>query len=75
MNFKHTNNDDHGMLVKLQVVNVNGLMGKSLNHTNGLSAHLKAASLILQACFGSEMDSVIQTAVVLLAGICFKSFV
>lgn len=45
-------------------------MSKSLNHTNGLSAHLKAISLILQACFGFKMDSAIQTATVLLAVIC-----
>lgn len=38
---------------------------KSLNCSNGLSACLKAATLIQWACFGSKMCSVIQTAIAL----------
>lgn len=38
---------------------------ESLNCSNGLSACLKAATLIQWACFGSKMCSVIQTAIAL----------
>jgi len=50
---------------EVQVLMESFCMSKSLSYTNGLSAWLKAASLIQWACFGSKMDSVIQTATVL----------
>lgn len=46
-------------------------MRQSLDCINGLTACLKAASLIQWACFGAKMDSVIQTATAL----CQLSFV
>lgn len=48
-------------------------MRESLDCTNGLSACLKAASLIQWACFGSKMVSVIQTETALSAAICLSA--